>query len=485
MSRQFPKLQVAEILAQARLCLQMGYFKGALERALRLQHDPKLGLSARHIAWLARVYLGEEYVADAVRMRDVLAEIEKLYGGQGLAEYAWLAAMSNPTAGDKAIQQIFLAADAQHGVLVTWHPTAILHLAEFAFAELKNPRSAVLLTSIALGFRSVFVSLADVDRLARLLMVLDAPVSLWADWSNVLIQHMHFATNRAASARNEARNINDAEGWALAEDAASEQVVKSVLADAPNESWAILQSLAPHLDAAQLGEIIKDHITPNQVAGRRGAEQLWSEPNALRYRYFWYDMITNHEQDLVRNGDWAMFGLPTNDFSMALAQWWRALESVLKRSVVDLISSTFAQQPQLAELDRQNLSVKRQKEEAVFLDKLAVPDRAAQLTLYDILLVLKKCEATNEQGIVGSRLRLEAARTLKKYSAQIGPLTKGTWLHPAHLTDENINWFRNRSAHDAPVDLVDATVGRVLAKRVLDGFFVPVLENWGFKAVPL
>src|SRR5947209_1763024 len=109
--------------------------------------------------------------------------------------------------------------------------------------------------------------------------------------------------------------------------------------------------------------------------------------------------------------------LPTNDFSMALAQWWRALESVLKRSVVNLISSTLAEQPQLADLDRQNLSAKRQKEEAVFLDKLAVPDRAAKLTLYDILLVLKKCEATNEHGIVGSRLRLEAARVLKQYSA--------------------------------------------------------------------
>jgi hypothetical protein len=296
MSRQFRKLQGAEILEQARLYVQTGYFKGALERALQLEHDPKFGQSARHIAWIARVYLGKEHAAEAVRMRDVLGELRKLYGGQGLAEYAWLAAMSNPTAGDKAIQQIFLAADAQHGVLVTWHPTAILRLAEFAFAELRDPRSAVLLTSIALGFRSVFVSLADADRLARLLMVLDAPVSLWADWSSVLIQHMHFATNRAALPQNDAREPSDAEVWALAEDAASEQVVKSVLAVAPNDTWAILQSLALHLDAAQLGEMIKERFPPSQVAGRRGAEQLWSEP--LRYRYFWYDTITNHEQDL-------------------------------------------------------------------------------------------------------------------------------------------------------------------------------------------
>jgi hypothetical protein len=166
---------------------------------------------------------------------------------------------------------------------------------------------------------------------------------------------------------------------------------------------------------------------------------------------------------------------------MALAQWWRALESVLKRTVVDLLSSTFAKQPQLASCDRANLSVKRQKEEAVFLEKLAVPNRAAKTTLYDILLILKKCESTNEHGLVGSRSRHEAAQVLKRHSAQIGPLTKGTWLNPAHLTDENIDWFRNRSAHDASVPLVDAAVGRVLSKRVLNGFFAPVLKSWGFE----
>jgi hypothetical protein len=88
-------------------------------------------------------------------------------------------------------------------------------------------------------------------------------------------------------------------------------------------------------------------------------------------------------------------------------------------------------------------------------------------------------------GVAGSRLRLEAARVLKQYSAQIGPLTTGTWLHPAHLTDENISWFCNRSAHDASVDFVDAAVGRVLANRILNGFFAPVLERWGFKAMLL
>jgi hypothetical protein len=320
MNRQFRERQDAGILEEGRLCLKVGYFEGALERALQLQEHPELGVSARYIAWIARVYLGEAHWADAMKMREVIAEVKKLYGGQGIAEYVCLVIASKANLASEGIQMIFRAADAQHGVLVTWHPTAILYLAEFAFAKLKDSRSAVLLTSIAMGFRPIFVSLSDVHRLAKLLIVLNAPVCLWADWCSVLIQHLHFATARTGVLRSELRTPGESERWSLAQDAASEEMVQSVLAVAPSEAWALLQSLAPHFDAAEFGEVVKDRFIPSSVAGARSAEPLWSEPIALRYRYFWYDMLTSAEQDLVRNGDWAMFGLPTDDFSMALAR---------------------------------------------------------------------------------------------------------------------------------------------------------------------
>jgi hypothetical protein len=307
-----------------------------------LQHHSEFGLSARYIAWIARVYLGEDHAADAIGMGDIIEEIKKLSGGQGLAEYAWLAIRSKPQAANQLIQQVFRSADAQHGVLVTWRPTAIVRLAEFASDRIQDSRSAVLLTCMALGFRAVFVSREDVQRLAKLLAVLNAPVCLWAEWGSVLIQHMHFAANRAGMLIEALDSARDAEQWSLAEDDANEETLRSVLAVAPREAWELLQALAPHLDAAKLRPVIKERFLPSSDTSGRSAEPIWIDPIALRYRYFWYDMLSKAEQDLVRNGDWAMFGTPTDDFSMALAQWWRTLESVLKRSVVDLLNSATA-----------------------------------------------------------------------------------------------------------------------------------------------
>ena len=148
---------------------------------------------------------------------------------------------------------------------------------------------------------------------------------------------------------------------------------------------------------------------------------------------------------------------------------------------IDTVTKGFVDHPDWVTWDRSNLSTDAQKREAVFLDKFSEPERAAKATLGDVLLLIRKCEATKKSGSGGSRLRREAARLLAQQQDQVGQLTTGTWLSPAHLTDENINWFRNRSSHDAPADLIAGSTGRLLARRILDGFFAPALEKWGFK----
>jgi hypothetical protein len=195
-------------------------------------------------------------------------------------------------------------------------------------------------------------------------------------------------------------------------------------------------------------------------------------------------MVSASERNLVRNGDWAMFCTPTSDFSMGVAQWWRALESVLKRGIAEPLSKLFTEHPEWVELDRRNLSEKQQERESVFVDKLADPCKAARLTLGDLVLVLQKCVSDDgSKSGTGSRLRTEATRVLGAHRDKLQPLLQSKWLNPVHLTSENVNWFRNRASHDEPLGLVDAGVGRFLAKRVLSVFFQRALDARGFNPV--
>jgi hypothetical protein len=95
-----------------------------------------------------------------------------------------------------------------------------------------------------------------VERLATLLIALDAPLCLWADWSNVLIQHIHFANARVDLLHGKLRDAASAVRWSEAEDAASEGVVRSVLATAPREAWDVLQGVdaASRRRAAWVGD---------------------------------------------------------------------------------------------------------------------------------------------------------------------------------------------------------------------------------------
>lgn len=72
-------------------------------------------------------------------------------------------------------------------------------------------------------------------------------------------------------------------------------------------------------------------------------------------------------------------------------------------------------------------------------------------------------------------------RFFYEYSPQLVPLVTSKWLNPVHLTQENVTWFRNRAAHDSPMNAIDASIGSYLAKRVLYVFYGPVLNAWGFK----
>jgi hypothetical protein len=247
----------------------------------------------------------------------------------------------------------------------------------------------------------------------------------------------------------------------------------------------MLEKLSPHMDVPAFADVVSKRFrAPETVNVAAPPHSSWFDIDALRLRYFWYDMVSSGDQDFVRNGDWGMFYTPTTDFSMALAQWWRVLESTLKRGIAEPLSKLFAEHPEWVQWDRDNLSKSQLQKESIFSDKLANPRKAGRLTLGDLVFVLQKCmsDAGSKSGVV-SKLRSEAARFLGGHLDQLRPMVEARWLNPVHLNIDNINWFRNRASHDEPLGFVDAALGRFLAKRVLSVFFQPVLEKWGFKPV--
>jgi hypothetical protein len=252
-----------------------------------------------------------------------------------------------------------------------------------------------------------------------------------------------------------------------------------VLEAGPAPLLDLTMRLSPHLNADAFVAVLRESFSRGSGDGHAPSmDHLCVDPQILRLRCFWHDMISNDEQNLLRNAEWAMFYTPTSDFSMALAQWWRLVESILKRVLAGELSDLFAANPDWIQWDRDNLSTNAKKKERLFVEKLADKQKAKKLTLWELLVILEKC--LSEDPASGSRLRKEAAAFIGTFRGQVQPLVEQGWVDSKLLSEDNINFFRNQSSHDSPIDALDACVGRLVARRVLELFFLPALAEWGF-----
>jgi hypothetical protein len=470
--------QLDTFLANARFYLEVGYFDGALQICKDLErHSEKYKKKSFHIAWLTRIYLGGKHRNDALKMLDIISVVN-IYGVQCLTECAVLAAhVGEPKLLAYLIERILHVAKEQHGVLVLFHPSALLELAEFALDKLQDKASALKLVNCALGFRAVFMVLSDVERLGGLLSKLKAPLPLWADWAAIYVQHIKFCSQRPQLFHRMGDQI--AVKWALAQDQASEGVLSRTIKVGPPRLLELLIRIAPQLGAAAFATVLENkqwHCM--EVEGSyTPADAIWFDPEILKLRYFWFDMLTESERHMIQNGDWAMFSTPTPDFSMALAQWWRVIESTLKRTFVKDLVKLFKENPEWIEWDKTNLSPQRQKDEALFIEILTDARKAQLLTLGDIIKIFAKCTRERPEG---SRLRKGASIYFKQNRDFFEPLVlKGHW-NTELLTIENVKFFRNRSSHDLTSDIIDSSIGRFVGKRIMDLYFAPFLKDLGF-----
>lgn len=287
----------------------------------------------------------------------------------------------------------------------------------------------------------------------------------------MFLQHLTFAGWRQRFVHRRLPNDKRALAWACQQNAESEEVLRRVICDGPEELISLLDKLTVHFHEPQFSTVLHDRFHAPERTSNVEFDSAWCDAELVPLRYWWYDMLTPVEQAFIINGDWAISSSPTTDFSMGVAQWWRALESVLKRGIAEPLSELFATHPEWADQDLKNLSDRERRREAVFLDRLAQAHGAARLTLGDLVLVLEKCASHGRPGNAStSRLRREASQAICHRVDALRP-QQSNWLNPPHLTQANVDYFRNRASHDGAIEFVDAAVGRCLAKRVLNEFF--------------
>ncbi len=490
------------LLAEAIECFRYGFFDGAIARCERLElTSPKLEASCAAVAWFSRVYSGrEEHLANARRSRFVKQVISAGQGGTGAAEVAWLYSdcwdgkqwrlPNGDTLQQKGpFHQVLSFIDSQHGVLVSFHPTAVVRLARLAVESSQSQIAKSLVNSV-LGWRSAIASGADLKELAILMADLGAPTFLWADWADFFYQHVQLC-DALASHSSEFVDAEDFASWAAAQNREPEHILARVLTLAPPELPAVMAAMNPHFGwegfEEAIAKVVADNSQSHLATARRSetitAEDLsWYGHPDIRTRYFWFDMLAEHERAFVTNGDWALGCTPTDDYSMGLAQWWRLIESVFGRIVRDHLGRLYDENPQWLARDIENLSPKSLSSEAVFLKRLAVAGAREKMTLADILRVLEKCvikpRPPSERGSV---LRQKATEYFGPHAEILRQAVLDDEARP-YLSLANIDWFRNRASHSTAIDETDASVGRLIAKRIIALLFYPQLRAWGFEA---
>jgi hypothetical protein len=491
------------LLAEAIECFRYGFFDGAVARCMRLALiSPELEVASAGVAWFSQVYSGREECLEKARRAPFIKQIVAGagQGGTGAAELAWLffdcwdgkhwRFPNDVTLRQKGpFDQVLSFIDNQHGVLVSFHPSAVLRLARLAVEGSQRQIAKSLVNSI-LGWRSAFASGADLEELAILMATLGAPEFLWGDWAAFFYQHVKLC--HALTIRSSAFvDAEDFASWAAAQDRESEHVLARVIAIAPPGLTETMMAMTPYFgwdgfDNA-IAKLASAHARARCESSARSeltttGSLSWYDHPDIRTRYFWFDMLDSHERAFVTNGDWALGCTPTEDYSMGLAQWWRLIESVFGRIVCDKLGKLYDENPQWLARDLKNLSPQSLSSEAVFLKKLAVAGAREKMTLADILRVLEKCvlkprPPTDE----GSVVRQKATEYFAPHADILRTAVQTNEAQP-FLSLTTIDWFRNRASHSRAIFETDAVVGRLLAKKIVDLLFLPTLRAWGFEA---
>jgi hypothetical protein len=369
------------------------------------------------------------------------------------------------------------------------HPTAALLVASWLLDNTDRDDLAKRFICFSLGWKYVYRRIDDLLLLANLLERLRAPKLLWTRLANIYFDFIALDTiNKSALFSSGITIINPRRLLAFCRAVDDKEgIFKRFCADngfpeQDNVMCILYESM--NFASNERDKTPQFSVKSNYKA--RQAESWLTEEN-FQMMHPWFCLLEQHEREFIRNGDSAFVTCMTSDYSMACSQWWRTVESVLRRSLINRLGFIIDANPSWRQTDLEYAQTlapeQQQKWEKVFLHDLADPQRRSKMTLTQMLVLINQCMADlRGKKISRSLIRRNVVEYLGSQSTDFR-WVKGepddfadmrSYFSPNVFTEQTIALFRNAASHDQPMKYEYAVVGRLLAIRILDFIHYPL-----------
>ncbi len=363
------------------------------------------------------------------------------------------------------------------GIIPSAHPTVALLVAEWLLDRELQIDFARELVDCCLGWVYRYCRLDDLMRLSRLLNRLRAPKYVWTQILNLYCDFT--IENDIARQLMSTSTIDDKVqllDWH--ETNRKEGEFHQYCASTGLPEWQ--QLMDSFFDVLKAGTNKECNQFPGSGEYIVGGYLEWVSEDSCQRQHPWYCLLNSVEKDFLRNGDTAFATCVTKDYSLACSQWWRCIESVLRRKLIVPVGQMLDAHPEWLEQDEVN--PKLGETESLFVRDLASANRRTKLSLAQMLMILEKCRSDcrknkKSDSIVRAKTVEHVSNRLSDFRWVSGEQDSYSDIRSAYtpgvLSEQSIRVFRNAASHDEPMTFVQAAVGRLLAIRILDFIHYP------------
>lgn len=363
------------------------------------------------------------------------------------------------------------------GIIPSAHPTVALLVAEWLLDRELQIDFARELVESCLGWVYRYCRLDDLMRLARLLNRLRAPQYVWTQLINF---YCDFTIEDEIGRHLMTKSTIDEKVQLLDQHETNrkEGEFHRYCASTGLPEWQLLTD--SFFDALEADTNKDCNQFPGSGEYFADGYLDWVSEDSFQRQHPWYCLLNSIEKDFLRNGDTAFATCVTKDFSLACSQWWRCIESVLRRKLVVPVGQMLDAHPEW--LNQDEVNSKLGETESLFVRDLASASRRTKLSLTQMLLMLEMCMSDcrknkRSDSIVRAKTVEYVSKRLSDFRWVSGEQDSYSDLRSAYtpkvLSRTSIQAFRNAASHDEPMTFVQAAVGRLLAIRILDFMHYP------------